>query len=335
VSARYPELRPFNRALSHHRAILDGEVVAFGPDGTPSFSALQGRMHLTSDSAAARLAKAAPSPTSSSTCFWLDGHDLTRCPTPSGARACASSSRRAALDGPRPRRRPRLPRARAAMAQGSKGHRQEARLPLHARGAARTPGARSSSCQRQELVVLRLAAGTGRRRDRIGALVVGVNAEDGLRYAGRVGTGFTQPSSTGSRDPRAAERDGSPFTAVGGPKPPLGKAIWVEPRYLAEVEFTEWTPDGQLRHPSYKGLRDDKPAWEVVREDAKAAEVVVDGVPVRLSKPAQGPLPRGRLHEDRRAGLLPADRRRPAAASLRSAAHAQALPQRGRRQVLL
>jgi bifunctional non-homologous end joining protein LigD len=50
VTGAYPELRPFNRALSHHRAILDGEIVAMGPDGTPSFSQLQRRMHVTSES---------------------------------------------------------------------------------------------------------------------------------------------------------------------------------------------------------------------------------------------------------------------------------------------
>ena len=285
VSGRYPELKALNRALSHHRAILDGEVVAFGPDGTPSFSALQGRMHLSSESAARRLAKTAPVSYVVFDLLWLDGHDLTR---------LAYTERRARLreliaDAPR-----------WTVPDHVVGHGSQVLAAAKTQGlegvmAKRLdcpydPGRRANGwlkvklVQRQELVVCGWIPGTGRRRDRIGALLVGAHEEGGLRYAGRVGTGFTQAELdrlAGLLGPLEQAR--TPFTAP-GPKPPR-EAIWVKPRYLAEVEFTEWTPDGQLRHPSYKGLRDDKPAWEVVREDAKAAELVVDDVPVRLSNP--------------------------------------------------
>ncbi|MCW3010394.1 MAG: ligD [Solirubrobacterales bacterium] len=289
VSARYPELRPFNRALSHHRAILDGEVVAFGPDGTPSFSALQARMHLTSDSAARRLAKASPVSYVVFDLLWLDGHDLTRLPY---------AERRARL------RELLEDASRWTVPDHVVGHGSQVLAAAQAQGlegvmakrldAPYTPGGRTDAwrkvklVQRQELVVcgwLPMRSHPPRRRDRIGALVVGVNGDDGLRYAGRVGTGFTQAELdrlAGLLGP--LEQPGAPFTAPGGPKPPR-EAVWVAPRYLAEVEFTEWTPDGQLRHPSYKGLRDDKPAWAVVREDAKVAELVVEDVPVRLSNP--------------------------------------------------
>ncbi len=285
VSSRYPELRPLNRALSHHRAILDGEVVAFGPDGTPSFSALQGRMHLASESAARRLAKASPVSYVLFDLLWLDGHDLTR---------LAHAERRARLrelvaDAPRwivpdhvvGRGSEVLA---AAEAQGLEG------VMAKRLDSPYDPGGRASGwrkvklVQRQELVVCGWLPGEGRRRDRIGALVVGVHEPEGLRYAGRVGTGFTQAELerlAGLLGP--LEQPTSPFIPA-GPKPPR-EAIWVQPRYLAEVEFTEWTPDGQLRHPSYKGLRDDKSVLEVVREDAKAAELLIDDVPVRMSNP--------------------------------------------------
>ncbi|MDQ3630309.1 MAG: DNA ligase D, partial [Actinomycetota bacterium] len=217
--------------------------------------------------------------------LWLDGHDLTR---------LAYQERRARLrelvgDAPRWTVPDHVVGhgsqvLEAAKAQGLEGVMAK-RLDCPYEPGRRANGwLKVKLVQRQELVVCGWLPGTGRRRDRIGALIVGVNEPGGLRYAGRVGTGFTQAEL----DRLAAllgplEQPAAPFTApgVGVPR----EAIWIQPRYLAEVEFAEWTPDGQLRHPSYKGLRDDKPAWEVVREDAKAAELIVDDVPVRLSNP--------------------------------------------------
>ena len=123
---------------------------------------------------------------------------------------------------------------------------------------------------RQEVVVGGWVPGEGRRRERIGALLVGVREDDGaLRYVGRVGTGFTEGELDRLAELlRPLERDDSPF-APGGPKIPRG-AVFVEPELVAEVEFLEWTDGGQLRAPSYKGLRDDKPAELVVREEANA-----------------------------------------------------------------
>ncbi len=80
VTARYPELGAMNRALSMHRAILDGEVVAFDADGKPSFAALQGRMHLTRDAQVRRLAKEAPVNYMAFDLLWLDGRSLMDLP---------------------------------------------------------------------------------------------------------------------------------------------------------------------------------------------------------------------------------------------------------------
>src|SRR3954449_1425967 len=275
ITPRYPELSKLNRALSHHRAILDGEIVALDAEGRPSFGALQRRMHLASESAVRRLAKEAPVTYLIFDLLWLDGHSLMGLPY---------EERRARLDdlelsGPRWRvsdyvagNGPAM--ARATAEQGLEG--------VVAKGldAPYEPGRRSpcwvkvKHVDRQEVVVGGWMPGEGRRRERIGALLVGVRDDGHLRYAGRVGTGFTESEL----DRLGAllqpiERPKSPFDAPVQPKPPRG-AVWVEPRYVAEVEFREWTQGGQLRAPSYKGLRDDKAPEEVVAEGGPAVVVV-------------------------------------------------------------
>ena len=115
----------------------------------------------------------------------------------------------------------------------------------------------------QELVIGGYTAPRGARTD-FGALLVG-HWEDGrLRYAGKVGTGFDQAGLERlGRRLRELERGDSPFADV---KPVPRGTHWVEPELVAQVGFTEWTRDGRLRHPRFLGLRDDKPARDVVRE---------------------------------------------------------------------
>ena len=114
----------------------------------------------------------------------------------------------------------------------------------------------------QELVIGGFTAPRGSRTD-LGALLLG-HFEDGrLRYAGKVGTGFTQATL---RDLAARlapiARDGSPFADEVRER----HVTWVEPELVAQIGFSEWTRDGRLRHPRFLGLRDDKAATEVVRE---------------------------------------------------------------------
>src|SRR4051794_21377621 len=80
ITARYPELRELGRALGTHAAVLDGEVVAFGPDGRPSFQRLQSRMHLTSESQVRRLAQTEPVVYVLFDLLFLDGHSLLELP---------------------------------------------------------------------------------------------------------------------------------------------------------------------------------------------------------------------------------------------------------------
>jgi bifunctional non-homologous end joining protein LigD len=116
----------------------------------------------------------------------------------------------------------------------------------------------------QELVIGGFTAPQGSRTD-FGALLVGYFEGDSLRYAGKVGTGFSRSTlaELGAKL-RALETDESPFAEV---HPVPRGTRWVKPEFVAQIAFAEWTRDGRLRHPRYLGLRDDKPAREVVREE--------------------------------------------------------------------
>lgn len=114
----------------------------------------------------------------------------------------------------------------------------------------------------QELVVGGWTAPRGSRQH-LGALLVGYYESGRLRYAGKVGTGFDRPTLAHlSRELARLGQDSSPFEAGDPPR----SAHWVKPELVAELGFAEWTRDGKLRQPRYLGLRDDKPAREVVRE---------------------------------------------------------------------
>jgi bifunctional non-homologous end joining protein LigD len=98
----------------------------------------------------------------------------------------------------------------------------------------------------------------------VGALLVGYHDDNGqLIFAGKVGTGFNDHDRIELRDQfNKITRDSSPFSLNVRDR----NIIFVDPVTVAEVEFREWTPDGRLRHPSFKGLREDKKPSEIIRE---------------------------------------------------------------------
>jgi bifunctional non-homologous end joining protein LigD len=267
ITAQYPEVARLNRALSSHEAILDGEIVSFDERGLPSFATLQRRMHVSSSAQVKRLAKDAPVTYMIFDLLWLDGHSLMALPYGERrGRLSALGLNGAAWQTPDHLTGKAEDVLAATAAQKLEG------VVSKRLDAPYVPGARDGSWLkiknfgRQELVVGGWLPGEGRRRERIGALLVGVYEPDGaFRYAGRVGTGFSDAELdklAGLLQPLA--RDDSPFQA--GERPPRG-VVFCEPKLVVEVEFSEWTKAGSLRHPSYKGLRDDKDASEVVRED--------------------------------------------------------------------
>jgi bifunctional non-homologous end joining protein LigD len=287
ITPRYPEVGRLNRALSHHRAVLDGEIVALDAEGRPNFGALQRRMHVGAESTVRRLARETPVTYVLFDLLWLDGHSLMELPY---------VDRRERLrelglgDG----ERWRVPDYVA-------GHGKQVLAATEQQGlegviakrldSPYEPGRRSASwikvknLHRQEVVIGGWVPGEGRRHDRIGALLVGVRENGQLRHVGRVGTGFTESELDRLRAKLVPlEREDSPF-APGGPKIPKG-AVFAEPSLVAEVEFREWTDGGQLRAPSYKGLRDDKAADEVVREDGSELVVREDGSELVLREEA-------------------------------------------------
>jgi bifunctional non-homologous end joining protein LigD len=120
----------------------------------------------------------------------------------------------------------------------------------------------------EEFVVAGYTRGAGRRAGTFGSLVLGVNEGDQLRYVGNVGTGFNDKEIARLlKLLKPLHRDTSPFAVT--PKMPRvrkGDVQWVDPQLVAQVRFGEWTHDNHLRHPAYLGIREDKEAGEVTRE---------------------------------------------------------------------
>ena len=110
---------------------------------------------------------------------------------------------------------------------------------------------------RQELVIGGWLEGEGKRRGHPGSLLVGFYDKDKFVYAGKVGTGFTDAMLDKLQAAlKPLEQEKNPFDIGSPPR----SAHFVKPKLVAEFEFVEWTRSGQLRAPSFKGLRADKPA---------------------------------------------------------------------------
>jgi bifunctional non-homologous end joining protein LigD len=304
VTVQYPEVRRISRALGAHEAVLDGELVAFDEDGRPSFERLQQRIHNTDPNVVRRRMKSHPVVYVVFDLLHLDGKDLTCEPY---------SRRRELLEGLQ------LSGESWQTPGYAVGHAEELLAASKEQGlegvmlkrvdSVYVPGKRTGAwlkvknTSRQELVIGGWTPGEGRRSKHLGALLVGYFEQGGgkepvLRYAGKVGTGF-KAQDLAALVARLAplERKTSPFGA--GPKPPKG-AHFVEPRLVAEIEFREMTKEGMVRHPAYKGLREDKPAVEVgldratdpegesltasaVKRPRNKAAVTVEGREVELS----------------------------------------------------
>jgi bifunctional non-homologous end joining protein LigD len=122
------------------------------------------------------------------------------------------------------------------------------------------------TARRQEAVIVGFTA-PRRSRSFFGALVLAVREGEAWRYVGHVGTGFSHAALKELHGKLWPLRtDASPFRERVKDE---ALTTWVKPRLVAEVKFTEWTEAGEMRHPAYLGLRDDKGADEVAREKEK------------------------------------------------------------------
>ena len=266
ITPRYPELRGLGRALGSQEAILDGEVVAFGPDGRPSFQRLQGRMHLTSESAVRRLSEREPVTYVIFDLLFLDGHSLLGLPYLERRERLLELE----LNGATWQTPAHHVGDGAALLEASRANGLEG-IVAKRTDSTYTPGKRSphwvkvKNVRRADVVIGGWLPGEGNRSGRIGALLVGYYEGSELRYAGRVGTGFDAAELDRLQallDP--LERPDSPFS---GRQPPKGSRF-VEPRLVCTVEYGEWTQSRTLRHPVYKGLRDDVAPEDVVFDPA-------------------------------------------------------------------
>jgi bifunctional non-homologous end joining protein LigD len=262
MRASYPELAVLATRVQVP-VILDGEIVALRA-GRPDFEVLQSRMHVRRPTA--RLVEDAPVQLYLFDLLYQGRDSLLELPY---------TERRARLEDlgldTDPVRTPPWFRddADAVLAASRRrGLEGVVGKPLTSRYH---PGRRSAwikvkNVRHQEVIICGWQPGQGRRANTIGSLLLGVYGDGRLRYAGNVGTGFTEAMLADlMRQLAPLQRDTSPFAT---PVPPryARSAHWVEPRLVGEVAFTEWTADGSMRHPSWRGLRADKNPSDVHRE---------------------------------------------------------------------
>ncbi|WP_369138583.1 non-homologous end-joining DNA ligase [Modestobacter versicolor] len=269
VTASYPELHRLPEALGGHDAVLDGEVVALDARGRPDFGLLQGRMHRTGPEVA-RMAAAAPVSYLVFDLLALDGESLLGLPYPERRErldALAPVSDRWVVT---PWFRGDVPgvgdQVQAASLENGLEGVVAKRLDSAYRPGGRGPDWRKvKNIRAQSVVVGGWRPGAGRRAGGIGSLLLGVHDDTGrLVFAGHVGTGFTA-KALAQLEPLLTARPTAPF-ADALPREVTRDAHWVEPLLVGEVAFTEWTREGRLRHPSWRGLRGDLAPADVVVE---------------------------------------------------------------------
>jgi bifunctional non-homologous end joining protein LigD len=266
----YPELLGINAALGSHSAVLDGEIVAFGADGRPSFEALQQRMHIATRTRARKLAQGTPVTYVIFDLLWLDGHSLMRGHYDERRRRLAELG----LNGVSWQTPDHVvgegkALLAAAAEQGLEGVVAKRLTSVYQPGIRTRDWAKVKRVTRQEFVLGGWMPGKGKRSQSIGALLLGIyGGDEQLRYVGRVGSGLSD--SELERLSKLLAPLAQPTSPFAGASQPPRDARFCEPRLVAEVEFASWTAGGSLRAPIYKGLRQDKPAGQVVREDAVA-----------------------------------------------------------------
>ena len=257
-TARYPELTALPAYVHAHDAVIDGEIVALGDDGRPSFERLQSRINLSRPQDIERGMRQSPVRFMAFDILRLDGRDLTR---------TALRIRKKTLRDVLAEQGSQIVQfADHVDGDGLAFFAQVQQSGLEGMVAKRgdslyQPGRRSAdwlkvkAWRTQTCVIAGYTSGQGRRREHLGALILAVMRDGELVHCGQVGTGFDDRFLRTLR-PRLDERrvERSPLRAV--PQPPE-PATWVRPELVCEVRFSEWTSGGIFRHPAFVGLRSD------------------------------------------------------------------------------
>jgi bifunctional non-homologous end joining protein LigD len=255
VTGEFPQLRALAADLVEHDAVLDGEVVALDQSGVPRFAGMQNRARST------RIE------------FWafdllyLDGRSLLRAKYRDRRLLLETLASGTDLVVP-----DLLSGNGAEALEHSRQHRWEG-VVAKKWDSTYQPGRRSASWikdkhwKTQDVVIGGWRAGEGGRSSGIGSLLMGIPGNGKLRFAGRVGSGLTERDLARLKTTLAPlHTDESPFSEpLSGPD--AKRVTFVRPTLVGEVRYSEWTPDGRLRQPSWRSLRPDKTPNEVVREE--------------------------------------------------------------------
>jgi bifunctional non-homologous end joining protein LigD len=269
LNDQYPELE---RALEKHAlsgCILDGEVVALDEDGVSDFEALQPRMQVSSREEAEQSDVKVYYYLFD--CLYADGHDITPCALHERKKIL-----KAIIDYGDPLRlieyriADNLDYYREACKKGWEGLIAKDLNGRYEHGRS-SKWLKFKCVTQQEFVIGGFTDPHGERIG-FGALLIGFYREGDLVYAGKVGTGFNDDTLKYLRNRfNRIERKTSPFNQGDSP---LKEVHFMTPEMVCEVAFTEWTDNDKLRHPRYKGLRNDKDAHDVHKEiESQAADL--------------------------------------------------------------
>ena len=262
LSERFPEIkRALEKAVRSPECVVDGEVCALDENGRPSFSAMQqGKKSLIY---------------AVFDVLEIDGQPVVDLPL---------EDRRARLEELLNTKTKGAQQVQvsawfddgealleAAQAQNLEGVMAKKLGSKYCEGKRTREWLKIKTHGRQEFVIVGYTKGEGRRAHSFGSLVMAANESGQLRWVGNVGTGFDERTIRellAQLEPLRV--DESPLAVV--PKMPRvkkGDVVWVKPELVAEVKFIEFTHDGHLRAPVFQGLRDDKPARDVVVESER------------------------------------------------------------------
>jgi len=267
ITARYPELTGGDPGFGAAPCVVDGEIVALDDRNRPSFSLLQHRMHLTKAADIDRESARIPVQFLLFDVLEIDGTDAASLPL---------SQRRELLEGVAggaidpivvPPVASDVDDALATAQQlGLEGVVVKDPASVYRRGVRSEQWLKVKLTLMQEVVIGGIRPGRGGRTGEIGSLLMGLPTEGGLRYIGRVGSGFSEATLARLDAELAPLRTAeNPFVDIG--RAEASDALWVRPELVGEVEYAEATPNGTLRHARWRGLRPDKTPADVNAED--------------------------------------------------------------------